>query len=680
MMIDGLVFDPLIDMPVVGLGVVLVCLAVACAMYWRLAGWPMRFGALMIAVLAVLNPSLEHRDGVPLNDIVVAVVDQSTSQTLGNRTAQTAAALEHLQQVTEARGATDLHVVRIGDAPDGGGTALVDGLVDALVDLPKDRIAGIVVISDGQVHDAKTLPDLPAPAQLFLTGEISDWDRHLEIISAPKFGVIDEEIEVILRINDIGAVPRDTQGTAILSVTVGDADPLRIPVPTDQELTLPVRLTHGGTNTIEFSVDAIAGEITGLNNSAVAEINGVRDRLRVLLVSGQPHAGQRTWRNLLKADSNVDLVHFTILRPAGKNDFVPRDELSLIAIPTNDLFNRRINDFDLIIFDRYKRRGILPRIYLENVVNYVRDGGAVLVAAGPDFASADSLYYSPLADILPAEPTGEVIENGYLPALSEIGERHPVTQTLTGEWGRWMRQIALTPTAGDTVMTGDNGRPLLQLARVGEGRVALLGSDHAWLWTRGFEGGGPQAELLRRLAHWMMKEPELDEDKLWGEAQDDEIVIWRRSLADTADDVTVTAPDGTVVDVPLTRAGNGLFRGTVTRGAAGLYRLSDRGQSVVVAAGSDAAIEYERAIADETSLLPMLAQHRGGVFRIEDGLPRVRDVRAGRVATGRGWFGVWPRNAEQITRVTLSPVAPVWVYLLLIAGLMIGAWLREARR
>lgn len=681
MIFDGLVFDLLIALPfvmIVGTG---VALCMACAIYWRLSGWAMRLGAAVIAVVALLNPSLEHRDGVPLNDIILAIVDESTSTSLGDRRAQTSRALNHLQRITDARGDTDLHIRRVGDAADGGGTALMAGLTAALLDLPKARIAGIVVISDGQAHDILKAPNnLPAPVQLLLTGNLADWDRHLEITNAPKFAVIDEDIEIVLRVNDIGAVPTDTAGSTILSVTVGDAAPLSVPVPTGQDLTLPVRLTHAGINTIRIEVANAEGEITGINNSAIAEIHGVRDRLRVLLVSGQPHSGQRTWRNLLKADSNVDLVHFTILRPAGKNDFVPRDELSLIAIPTNDLFNRKINDFDLIIFDRYKRRGILPRIYLENVVDYVRGGGAVLVAAGPDFASADSLYYSPLADILPAEPTGEVVERGYLPALSETGERHPVTQTLTGEWGRWMRQIAFTPTAGETVMSGDGGRPLLQLARVGEGRVALLGSDHAWLWSRGFEGGGPQAELLRRLAHWMMKEPELDEEKLWGEVRDETLTVWRRSLAETVEDVTVTAPDGTIISVPMTQSDMGLFRGATPINGVGLYRLEDAGQSVVVAATSDVAIEYEHAIATEDILSPLVNVHRGGVFRIEQGLPRLRDVREGRVAAGRGWFGAWVRDAEQVTRVTLAPIAPVWVYLILIAGLMIGAWMREARR
>jgi hypothetical protein len=243
-----------------------------------------------------------------------------------------------------------------------------------------------------------------------------------------------------------------------------------------------------------------------------------------------------------------------------------------------------------------------------------------------------------------------------------------------------MRQIALTPTAGDTVMTGVDGNPLLQLARVGQGRVALLGSDHAWLWTRGFDGGGPQAELLRRLAHWMMKEPELDEEKLWGEVDQQGVTIWRRSLADTPEDVIVTAPDGTMTTVPMMPTGRGVFRGVVPRSGAGLYRLSDSEQSVVLAVGDVSPREYERPIATGDIVGPAVDIHRGGMFAITDGLPRLRDVRDGRIAAGRGWMGLWPRDAQQVLRVTHAPIAPVWAYLLMISGLMIGAWLREGRR
>ena len=138
----------------------------------------------------------------------------------------------------------------------------------------------------------------------------------------------------------------------------------------------------------------------------MVSIDGVRDKLRVLLVSGEPHAGERTWRNLLKSDASVDLVHFTILRPPEKQDGTPINELSLIAFPTRELFQQKIKEFHLIIFDRYARQGVLPIIYFDNIARYVQEGGAVLVAAGPDYASPTSIWRTPLEQILPAEPSG----------------------------------------------------------------------------------------------------------------------------------------------------------------------------------------------------------------------------------------------------------------------------------
>ena len=119
-----------------------------------------------------------------------------------------------------------------------------------------------------------------------------------------------------------------------------------------------------------------------------------------------------------------------ILRPPEKQDGTPINELSLIAFPTRELFQQKINEFQLIIFDRYARQGVLPIIYFDNIAKYVRDGGAVLVAAGPDYASPTSLWRTPLDSVLPAEPTGNMTEQTFRAQLTMLGKRHPVTREL----------------------------------------------------------------------------------------------------------------------------------------------------------------------------------------------------------------------------------------------------------
>ncbi len=527
-MIGQVVFDPLLPWPVLWAGSALVSALVVFAAWRGLRGWWLRALAAVCVLVAVAGPSLQSEERRPLTDIVLLVVDESASQKISDRADQTAAAVTRIEAEVAALPNTELRKITVADGAEDAGTLAMTALSQALAEEPRARVAGAILISDGQVHDLDLAPDMPAPLNVLLTGHDRDWDRRLLVKTAPAFGIIGEPLSLTLRVDEQGRVPAAIAGKPVaLRVAVdGGADQV-FTVPVGQDLDLPLTLSHGGQNVVQLMLDTAEGELTDRNNAAVVQINGVRDRLRVLLVSGEPYAGERTWRNLLKSDSAVDLVHFTILRPPDKQDGVPVSELSLIAFPTRELFVEKINEFDLIIFDRYRLRGILPAAYLDNIRDYVTNGGAVLVAAGPDFASAESLYHSGLGEVLPARPTARVLEGGFTPRVSELGQRHPVTEGLEAAyapeggtqgkegaptWGRWLRAVELAEPKGQVVMDGPEGRPLLVLNREGEGRVALLASDQAWLWGRGFEGGGPQLELLRRLAHWLMKEPELEEE------------------------------------------------------------------------------------------------------------------------------------------------------------------------
>ncbi|MBF9035432.1 hypothetical protein HKCCE2091_14390 [Rhodobacterales bacterium HKCCE2091] len=684
-----ILFDPLLPWPAIWAVSGLAAVIVAVALWRGLKGWWLRLAGFAALLVALMNPALQDEEREPLTDIVLMVIDDSSSQRISDRAAQTAEAVAGIEAEVAALG-MELRTRTVGDGPENTGTRLMQAMSELLAEEPLARIAGALVVTDGQIHDAEIAPDLPAPLHALLTGREDDWDRRLMVQNAPAFAIIDEEFQLTLRIEDQGAVPRTEDGLSDLRISIDGGDPFPFRIPVGEDITVPLTVTHAGINVVQFFVPEAEGELTDRNNAAVVQINGVRDRLSVLLVSGEPHPGQRTWRNLLKADPSVDLVHFTILRPPDKQDGVPVTELSLIAFPTRELFTESINDFDLIIFDRYRRRGILPMIYLDNVRQYVEDGGALLVAAGPDFASADSLYRTPLSEILPGEPTARVIETPFVPAISDLGERHPVTtglaaahQPLEGSdqpWGRWFRQIELIERGGQTVMTGANDAPLLMLNRIGDGRVALLASDHAWLWDRGYEGGGPQLELLRRLAHWMMGEPDLEEEALRAEADGQTITITRRTLAEGVGPVTVTGPDGEAFAVELEETSPGEFTAELDAGEQGLYRLSEGDRETVVALGPAAPLEFEETIASGARLEPAVDARRGGIVRIEDGLPDLRRVAEGRNAAGNGWLGLTPREAYLTTDITVMPLIRPWLFLLLAAGLMLAAWIREGQR
>ena len=688
-MAQTILFDPLLPLWMIwalgGASVLIVALAI-----WRgLSGWPFRLAGAVAVLAALSNPSLQSEQREPLSDIVLVVVDQSASQRISDRAQQTEAALAALEADIAALG-MEMRLARVGDDPDNGGTLAMTALSRLLAEEPRARVAGAIIVTDGQLHDAQIVPDLPAPLHALLTGRATDWDRRLVIETAPAFGIIGEELLITLRIDDQGAVPADLAGRAGIAIAIDGAPAQSFVVPTNETLRLPLTLDQAGRNVVQFIIDGAPGELTDRNNAAVVQINGIRDRLSVLLVSGEPHPGQRTWRNLLKSDPSVDLVHFTILRPPDKQDGVPVTELSLIAFPTRELFMDSVDDFDLIIFDRYRRRGILPLSYFDNIRRYVEDGGALLVAAGPDYASAASLYRSPLADILPGMPTARVIEAPFVPRISELGQRHPVTAGLQEAhqplpdsdqpWGRWMRQIEVTVQSGQTVMTGDGDAPLLILDRVGEGRVALLASDHAWLWDRGYEGGGPQLEMLRRLAHWMMGEPELEEEALVAQTDGQTLRVTRRTLGDAVGPLSVTEPDGTVTQMALVQTAPGRFTAEIMDAEQGLYRLAEGAFDSVIALGPAAPREFEDTIASGLRLEPLSEGLGGAVMRLEDGMPDLRRVAEGRNAAGRGWIGLTTRAAYLTTDVTLTPLIAPWLFMLLALATSLAAWLREGRR
>lgn len=685
------VFDPLLQWPLIWALTGAALLFLALALVKGLSGWALRGLALAALLVALANPSLQEEDRAPLADIVILIVDESASQGLGERPSQIAESVARVEAEVAAMPGTELRVRRFSDAEEDAGTLAMTAMAEALAEEPRARISGVLLVTDGRVHDLQLTPALPAPLHVLLTGRDTDWDRRLVIRNAPAFAIIGEEFVMKLMVEDTGAVPAEAGAEVQLTIAVDADPPQTFTVPVGIELDLPVTLPHGGMNVLQFSVAPAEGELTDRNNAQVIQVNGVRDRLRVLLVSGEPHAGERVWRNLLKSDASVDLVHFTILRPPEKQDSVPVDELSLIAFPTRELFVEKIEEFDLIIFDRYRMRGILPMSYIDNVVSYVRRGGTVLVAAGPEYGVVDSLYRSPLAEILPVAPTAQVREGAFKPRITALGQMHPVTEGLDrlvpgGEdgqpgWGSWFRIAEVEKLSGQTVMEGPDGLPLLVLDRVDEGRIAVLASDHAWLWGRGYDGGGPQLELLRRLAHWMLKEPELEEETLTATADGMTLTIVRRTIEDgPPGPVTVTGPEGAQVVLDMQQTSPGRFEVAWQAPGLGLYRLEQGDLVRVVGVGPAAPREFQDTIASAEALAPAVDAARGSVSRIEEGVPDLRAVAEGRATAGRGWIGLVPRGAYETQEIRVAALLPGWVWLLLAAGLAVAAWLIEGRK
>ena len=685
-------FIPFVPWPVfwglVALGVVLLAL-----LFWRSRrGAVLRALSFAFLLLAVANPHLKQEDREPLNDVVAVVVDDSQSQAIAGRTERTEAIRKSLEDKLKAVPNLDVRWVHSTSTSADGerdGTMLFTDLGQALADVPPDRLAGVIAITDGEVHDvpgSASALGFDAPVHALLTGKPDEFDRRLQVLSAPRFGIVGSSQNIEVKVVD---TTNASSAPVKLTVTHQGQAPTTRSVRVGEKVEVPVNIEHAGPNIVEIEAEAAPGELTTVNNRAVLTVEGVRENLRVLLISGEPHAGERTWRNMLKSDASVDLVHFTILRPPEKQDGTPINQLSLIAFPTRELFQEKLDQFDLIIFDRYQRRGVLPLLYLENVARYVEKGGAVLVSAGDDYASPLSLYRSPLGQILPAVPSGRVVEEPFKPMLTELGEKHPVTTDLPGSsgpepsWGRWFRVVDAQPRDAEVLMKGAKNSPLLVIGQRGQGRVGMILSDHAWLWARGYEGGGPYTDLLRRLAHWLMKEPDLEEETLKATSRGQTLQIERRSIKDEIEPVTITAPSGKQETVTLDKGERGLWRKSMAVSEQGVYRIASGKLASVVTVGNANARELAAVTATNKVLSPLLDQTGGGSFWLgrndveAKDIPRLVTLRGGHIMHGDDWLGLHKRDAYHVKGVRLFPLFTGFLALGLLLGLLAATWFRE---
>jgi len=291
--------------------------------------------------------------------------------------------------------------------------------------------------------------------------------------------------------------------------------------------------------------------------------------------------------------------------------------------------------------------------------------------------------------VLPAEPTGSVTNEAFQPSLTEFGKRHPVTRGLQGSesdpphWSQWFRVVDTTDTTGTTVMQGPDQKPLLVLSRQGDGRVAMLLSDQMWLWSRGFQGGGPQLDLLRRLSHWLMKEPDLEEEALRLTVNGHNLVVRRQTMADEVADVTVTSPSGATRIVKLDPLEPGVWESTIAANELGLWRATDGKLNALVNIGPANPREFAEVTSTTDWLAPIANATGGSARRLDDGgslrVPRIVAVRSGDTYQGDDWVGLKMSDASVVRGIGVLPVFAGMLGLLLLLGSLAGTWAREGR-
>ncbi len=652
--------------------------------YWR---------GLLFVVLGslLLNPIVVSEVRQPLPDKLVIVLDESASEMIAKRNEAADKILDYIKTQLKTMPNVEPVIVRAGqDAVSlkNQNTSLFAALQDNLADIPLSQVAGTILITDGQVHDvpedARPWEKL-APFHVILTGRKDEFDRKITVTEAPKYGMLSQDVTIKVRVDDIRKATG--AGPAVLSVSQDGKPASQSTVTPGEEQSFTFKLDHPGQNVFEFSVPVEKNELTGINNTAAVIVNGVRDRLKVLLVSGRPHIGERAWRDLLKSDPSIDLVHFTILRSPGSFDAAPQKEMSLIAFPVEELFEKKIKDFDLIIFDKYAQYGLMQQQYFANIAAYVKDGGAFLMAMVSD-QPEQSLFLTAVGDILPIEPKPpeqSIISGSYLPQLTDTGKTHPVTGDLqindnNKPWGTWLTQVDVNQTKGQTLMTGNNGRPLLMLDKVGEGRVAVLTSDNIWMWSKGIDGGGPYTELLRHVAHWLMKEPELEDDFIKAEVRGNVITVSERKLTTDLKSVTLTRPDGKDETITLDTQGKGWVSAKVVADQNGIYRFNNGSKSAFAIIGTAVSAEFSDVHTTEDKLKPLVDKTHGTIIWYSEtphfSLTKVSAHQSS--YGGHDWIGIKENSAYTVKNIVSTELIPNWLFLLIIFGGLLAVWARES--
>jgi hypothetical protein len=665
-----------------GIGLTLILLALR----GRARGALWRGITLALLLTALANPIAEHASVQPVKDSALLVIDDTASTKLPGRQEQIAAALPGLRAQLQKFDDLDLHEIHVRGRD---ASMLGAAMLEEAAATPTERRAGVILLSDGQGHDiADLMPQLRqlGPVHTLLAGKHDEQDRRIELIAVPHYGLVGQTVILKFRVVD---QPRRAAETVLLTLSVLNGATQSLELRSDEESSLELPIAHAGDNVFTLTIDTPTQDIAPANNRAVVKVTGVRERLRVLLVSGEPHPGERAWRNLLKADPAVDLVHFTILRPPQKQDSTPINQLSLIAFPIRELFEDKLHSFDLIVFDRFRKQGMLPMPYLANIAQYVEDGGAFLDASGPSYVTPQSLYLTPLSRILPTAPDNRLLVESFVPKLTELGENHPVTRDLSSDptqWGAWYRQSQTDEKRGQTLLTGINFFPLLILDRVGKGRVAQLTSDQIWLWQRGHGNGGPYAELMRRIVHWLMQEPDLEEGllRLSASEKDDgyEISIIRPGATPADDAITLTNPEGAEQTIKLApNPTQHRADATVQVTAPGAYTVKHGDRDQIITVGDPNAKELQDLRTTDSIMRPLADASEGGIFWLADHPTDMKIERTAKNARQHGtdWLGLRRNGATATLGVRANDLIPGWAWVLLIAASVMWGWRREGK-
>ena len=660
-------------------------LILALYFYFYLKNFFLRIFIFLILLILVFNPLINSMRKLHHKDILIVMYDKTQSVIETKKIDQLIKVKKNIKDIIVDEEKLEIVEIEVNNLNNKDGkiqTKIITNVQKAFQKLEKNRVAGVIIVTDGIIHDLDKIEEdfIDIPIHFFLLGNKNERDRSIITENIPEYAVVGKPIDFMFKIIDEN-FQEEVSASFIL-------DGMQILTKTfitniNHQIKLPIN--HAGENLLEIKINNHPNEITFANNYKVFKINGIHEKLRVMLISGEPNMGLRNWRNILNSDPSIELLHFTILRPPSKRDLTPVKELALIPFPSQELFSADISKFSLIILDQYTLQGILPKKYLDNIVDYVIGGGAILNISGQEYLSDRSLLNSSLVNILPTRPE-EFFIGPFLPSLTDLGKRHPITNTLEKDfkdykWGKWFSFIKANKISGQTLMSA-NKYPLLIINEVSQGRVAQILSDQSWVWNKDRENKGPLVELLRNTIHWLLKTPELQENYLNVIKNNNFITLNLNSLNEGDTSAIITSPSGENLFVLMKDNKNGSLFGKFESTEYGKFNIKVNDIEKDFFIGITDSKELEKVSSSSFLINSFFEKNKQYLYSITwlgDSIPKIVKVFNKNNIAGSNWVGLLEKKVQKNDTFINKELINWSLIMPLLLLLLFMCWYRENR-
>lgn len=667
----------------------------ALLILWRdpaRAGW--RILPLALLLLAIYPPQWLVEEKVATPPTVLIIQDLSASQQLNGQAERVKNLAHNLHESLAALGKVQIEEIIITDTADPAYTNIWQAYNDFTARVPIAQQAGIFLISDGQIHDLpiKITQDLP-PWHVLLTGKTEGIDEHLQVIHAPPYALENEPYTITVKATQqTGMLEKSQSRMRIpLNITLPDGQIQTFTLMPDKEEKITLNLHTTGMQSLVLSIPTAANDPVSFNNHAIIETTVQRTQLNILLLSGSPSLNTRLWRDALKREPQVNLVHFIILRDAVHGANEDPKTLSLIPLPLDTLFDQKLPEFDLVVLDNFAATpNFLPR-YEKALVDYVKNGGGLLIVDGNESIGEKSLNNGVLADIWPSKPTNVWLKQAFQPQPTALGLSHSLTARL--DWppishapSAWHGQASIVANDDTYIwLKGVENAPLLIGQETWDGRVAELASNELWRWARANdEKGGPWFSLLQNLVAWLTHDPQMDNTQI----QMAEIVHGNAPMLD----ITIASQNNAKIDavwqspamkyaqhLPLQSSAPHRWHAMMPLNQAGLYTVQTKKKYAAYLYAPGESPERDQLMATADIIKPVIQKTGGSIQIAPAHMPALRWIPIGQHFSGVGWWGLRPGQASQVVGLYTKPLIPQWLLMFLIIAALALAWWREGR-